>query len=306
MSLQQLTEHVHIFRGGVNFAVVVAPQKRLILIDSGLDSANARKALRPLLEGGCTLAAIINTHSHADHIGGNADLVKRTGCQVYAPARELPWVRWPELEPLGLYGAAPPPAMQVKFLQAQPTPDVRELPPAPCRFRLEGVELELIPTPGHALEQVAVAVDGLLVAADALFMPDIIEKHPIIFLVNVAEYLESLERLGGRPERFVLPGHGDLIDRGGREGEGDPLSAIVAANRELVGSMQSRILAALAEGPLTLEELLYRVMAAFGKSVESEAQFFLDRAAVSAHISYLTHRNRVNVEYQDGRRLLRA
>lgn len=116
MPLQQLTERVHIFRGGANFALVAAPEKRLILIDSGLDSSNARKALRPFLEAGCTLAAIINTHSHADHIGGNADLVKRTGCDVYAPARERPWVLWPELEPLGLYGAWPPPAMQVKFL----------------------------------------------------------------------------------------------------------------------------------------------------------------------------------------------
>ncbi|HYF91981.1 MAG TPA: MBL fold metallo-hydrolase [Symbiobacteriaceae bacterium] len=302
MSLQQLSERVHIYRGGVNFAIIAAPEKRLILIDTGLDSSAARKALRPFFEAGYTLAAIINSHSHADHIGGNADLVKRTGCQVYAPAKERPWILWPELEPLGLYGAWPPPAMQVKFLQAPPTPEVIELPPAPCRFELEGVELELIPTPGHALEQVAVAVDGLLVAADALFQLDVMEKHPIIFLVNVAQYLESLDRLGRRPERFVLPGHGDLIDR---EGEGDPLSAVIAANQGNIRVMHERILAALVE-PATLEELLYRVMAAYGKTPESEAQFFLDRAAVSAHISYLTQSNHLMVEFRAGRRYLRA
>lgn len=302
MSLQQLTDRVHIFRGGVNLALIEGPANQLILIDSGLDSSNARKALRPFFDRGCTLAAIINTHSHADHIGGNADLVKRTGCRVYAPARERPWILWPELEPTGLFGAAPPPAMQVKFLQAQPTPEVLELPPAPCSFTVAGVELELIPTPGHALDQVAVAVDGVLLAADALFMPDVIEKHPVIFMVNVADYLASLDRLALRPERFVLPGHGDLIDR--QAGE-DPLPAILAANRANMDRMQAAILSA-ATDPCTLEDLLYRVLAAFSKQVESEAQYFLDRAALSAHISILIRNGRLTVAFDNGRRMIRA
>lgn len=302
MSLQQLTERVHIYRGGVNLALIEGPDKQLVLIDSGLDSSNARKALRPFLERGCTLAAIINTHSHSDHIGGNADLVKRTGCRVYAPARERPWILWPELEPMGLYGAAPPPAMQVKFLQAQPTPEVLELPPAPCRFTVAGVELELIPTPGHALDQVAVSFDGVLLAADGLFMPDVIEKHPVIFMVNVADYLASLDRLEERTERYILPGHGDLIDREAGE---DPLPAVLAANRANIDRMQAAVLAAAAQ-PCTHEELLYRVLAAFGKQVESEAQYFLDRAAVSAHISRLISVSRLTVEFRDGRRILKT
>jgi glyoxylase-like metal-dependent hydrolase (beta-lactamase superfamily II) len=300
----QLTERIYIYRGGVNFAIIVGDGKRLILVDSGLDSGNARKALRPFLEDGYTLAHIINTHSHADHVGGNADLVKRSNCTVWAPARERPFILWPELEPVGLYGGAwPPPALRVKFLQAQPTPAVSELPPAPCTFTLENVTMELIPTPGHSLEQVAIAADGVLVAADALFQPDVVAKHPIIFLVNAANYLESLERLGRRPERFVLPGHGDLIDRA-QEG-GDPLPAILEANREAVRALQDAILAAVAAEPLTGEELLCRVVAALGKTLESETQFFLDRSAIGAHITYLTETDRLRVEFAQGRRLLR-
>lgn len=302
MTLIQLTEHVHVYRGGVNFAILVGTEKRLILVDSGLDSGGARKALKPFLESGHTLAAIINTHSHADHIGGNADLVKRTGCQVWAPAKERPFILWPELEPLGLHGGAwPTPGLQVKFLQAQPTPEVLQLPSAPGTFHLAGVTMELIPVPGHALDQVAIALDGVLLAADGLFKPEVIAKHPIIFLVNVAEYLSGLDRIAQRRERYVLCGHGELIDREAEEV--DPLPGVIAANWAAIGRLQEGIIQAL-EQPLTGEELLYRVVAAAGKQLESEPQYFLDRAAIAAHVSYLIHTNRLAVSFQEGRRLL--
>lgn len=299
MSLIQLTERVYVYRGGVNFSILVGEGKRLVLVDSGLDSHAPRKALRPFLESGHTLAAIINTHSHADHIGGNADLVKRTGCQVWAPAKEAAYIRWPELEPLGLYGAFPPPSLQVKFLQAQPTPAVLELPPAPATFTLEGLSLELIPVPGHAIDQVAIAVDGLLIAADGLFRPEMIERHPVIFLVNVAEYLSGLERIAARPERLIIPGHGDVIDRAAEEG--DPLPAIIAANQGAMQRIQDAIIAALAGGPMDSEELLLTVACRLGKVHESEPQFYLDRAAVAAHVSYMRHQGAVQAALYAGR-----
>lgn len=301
LSLTQLTEHVYAYRGGVNLGVIATPDRKLILIDSGLDSSNARKALRPFLEIGYQLAHIINTHSHADHIGGNADMVKRTGCKVWAPARERPFVKWPELEPIGLYGAWPPPSLQVKFLQAAPTPDVEELPAAPGTVTLEGVPIELIPTPGHSLEQVAIAAEGVLFAADAIFVPEMIEKHPVIFLVNVAEYLGSLARIGDRTERHIVPGHGDWIDRAG--GGEDPLPGIVETNRKAMQRIQDAILAAL-DSPLPGEELLSRVVDRLGKVLESDPQYFLDKAAVSAHLAYLMAGGAVGVEFRQGRRIL--
>lgn len=302
MSLTQLTERVHVWEGGVNFGIIVGDDKGLILVDSGLDSHAARKALRPFLESGHRLSVIVNTHSHADHIGGNADLVRRYRPEVFAPAKEIPFIRWPELEPVGLFGGAWPHAgLQTKFLRAEPTEWVEPLPTGRWTPHGSGVELELIPTPGHALDQVAVSVDGVLLAADGLFKPEVIEKHPISFLVNVAEYISSLERLASRSERFILPGHGALIDRA--RGEGDPLPAIIAANRAAITRIQEAILAALKES-LCLEELLYQVVLASGKRLESEPQYFLDRAAISAHLTYLIEQNQVGVRFEAGRRFL--
>lgn len=55
---------------------------------TSIDTPDAKAILAALDEEGWTLSQIWNTHHHFDHIGGNAELVKKTGCKVYAPAGE--------------------------------------------------------------------------------------------------------------------------------------------------------------------------------------------------------------------------
>jgi glyoxylase-like metal-dependent hydrolase (beta-lactamase superfamily II) len=158
--------------------------------------------------------------------------------------------------------------------------------------------MELIPTPGHALAQVAISIDGVLIAADALFMPDQIERHPILYLVDVAAYLTTLTALESRPERLILPGHGDLIDRT----EVDSLPSVLAANRGAVDRIQGLIDEALQGGALTAEQVMARLYAELGKEQKGEAQYHLDRAAIQAHLRYAGAQGRVSVQFSDGLR----
>ena len=58
------------------------------LIDSGSDKDAGRKVRQHLDANGWKLTAIYNTHSNADHIGGNQYLQRQTGCRIYAPGME--------------------------------------------------------------------------------------------------------------------------------------------------------------------------------------------------------------------------
>ncbi|PUE28684.1 hydroxyacylglutathione hydrolase [Limnohabitans sp. Jir61] len=53
-----------------------------------VDPGDAVPVLQALADHGLTLAAILVTHHHADHVGGVRELNLATGAQVYGPARE--------------------------------------------------------------------------------------------------------------------------------------------------------------------------------------------------------------------------
>jgi len=53
-----------------------------------IDPGEAAPVLKALDDQGLSLAAILVTHHHADHIGGVQELQQATGAQVWGPARE--------------------------------------------------------------------------------------------------------------------------------------------------------------------------------------------------------------------------
>ena len=73
----------------------------------GQRPGRGKKALRNLEAKGWKPDRVLNTHSHADHIGGNHLLQQRTGCAVYCPGVEWAFARFPVLEPAYLYGDGP-------------------------------------------------------------------------------------------------------------------------------------------------------------------------------------------------------
>ena len=72
---------------------------KVCLVDTGGDKDAGKKALRLAQGRGWRVKLVLNTHSHADHIGGNRLVQQRTGAPVYAPGIEADFVRWPVLSP---------------------------------------------------------------------------------------------------------------------------------------------------------------------------------------------------------------
>src|SRR5690606_16186584 len=109
LSLVELSSGVHALLGGVNTAIVEGPGKTAVLVDTGQDSDYGKSIKKALASLGLTPTVIVCTHSHADHYGGNAYLLRQfPDVEVVAPPIEANIIRSPELEPIYLFHGASP------------------------------------------------------------------------------------------------------------------------------------------------------------------------------------------------------
>ena len=178
--------------------------KDVCLIDSGGDKYVAKKIIQILDAQGWHLTAVYNTHSHADHIGGNKYLHGQTNCKIYAPGVECAFTRRPILEPSFLYSGYPLKELRRKFLLA-PESDAEYLTSDALPAGFEVIEL-----PGHFFDMVGYrSPDDVVYLADCLLSRETLEKHPICYIYDVAAYLETLEKVKGLTAKMFVPSHAE-------------------------------------------------------------------------------------------------
>lgn len=289
--LHHITERTAYVPGANNLGVVLTGDGGAIVIDTGLDKDTGRAVRRALEEVRCELRAIISTHHHADHIGGNEYLVRNVpGVVVCAPRLEAPLVENPLLEPIYLsLGASPPAALRTKWLMAKGVPVTRIIDGNTCA--IAGVTLEMVALPGHSMGQVGVVFDGVCFAADGFFGPAVLAKHGIPYAHDVAAQLAALDRLAARDERFFLPGHGALTARG-------DLDAVLAANRDAIERATATVHDALS-APGDVAEIARRVRRMLGLTIAGLPQYAIFLSAVAAYVSYLEARGAANLAMTD-------
>ena len=246
----------------------------IFLIDSGNDKEAGRQINRIIEERGWNLKMIINTHSNADHIGGNAFLQRKTGCAIAATAPEVPFIEHPEMEAAFLYGGYPLPAMRNKFLTAKPskvTDVIDETGP------IAGTKLYSVPLPGHFFGMIGLRTpDNVLFTADALFPPGIIRKYHIFFLYDIAAQFATLENLAKEDADTYVPGHGTPVDS---------LDALLAENRDKIEEILS-FLVNLCSRPKNIDQILGSTAKHYSLSIDHN-QYILIGSAIRSYLAYL-------------------
>ncbi|MCS7283927.1 MAG: MBL fold metallo-hydrolase [Anaerolineae bacterium] len=292
MNVVELAPGVFHLRGGSNMGLVVR-EGRGLLIDTGLDEDAARRALRFTEGEGVQLEAVFLTHAHADHHGGAHFLQRRLGVPLYAPVLEAAMMENPVMEPLFLFGgAAPIRELRQKFTMAQPCEIARVVDAGP--LEVGPFRIEVVPLPGHALNQMGIAVDGVLFCADAVFPQETLEKHKIIFCADMDAALGTLARLPDMPYTHFAPGHGPAYRAG------DEIREISAANRTRLEEIRERVREALTE-PLGTEDLIQGIASSYGLRLTTATAYFLARATILAALSSLERAGEVRAEVEENR-----
>jgi glyoxylase-like metal-dependent hydrolase (beta-lactamase superfamily II) len=261
----------------VNVGVVRGESGRAIMIDTGINETNGKKALKSIREeAGAEVAAIVTTHGHADHFGANAVVVKRTNARVYAPSIDEVFLKYPIFQPSLLFGGGDPvDSLRTGFLLADPSP-VDEVYDAGT-LSIDGVDFTVLDLRGHSPGQKGLIVDGTFFCADVVLPETVLQKYRIPYLYSVTEHLAALELAEQQEYERAQPGHGQMVD---------DLGPLIDMNRQLIHRVNEAIVDLLRE-PSIAEELLTRVLDRFDAPIGDAAGFYLLQPTIFAFLSHL-------------------
>jgi glyoxylase-like metal-dependent hydrolase (beta-lactamase superfamily II) len=294
-SLLPLAERVWVLPGGVNIGVLAGNDGQFVLIDTGLNETSAKKALKAVREElGGKVVAVLTTHAHADHFGGNAAVVKRTGATVHAPAFDEAFLRYPLLQPAMLFGGADPlDALRGNFLLADPSPV--DVIIQPGMITIAGIQLEAVPLYGHSPGQLGYIADDVFFCADVVLPQSVLNKYRIPYLFSLEDHLVAMERARATPHRVAVPGHGPVISP-------DELAQLVDLNTDLALHVVDETLE-LTASPRTAEAILHDLLTSFGAQAVDAPSFYLLQPTVYAYLSHLQRQGLVAHEVRDGHSL---
>lgn len=265
--------------------IYVYEQNKVCLIDSGNDKDAGKKILKILEANNWILSMILNTHSHADHTGGNAFLQQRTNCTIYAPSAELGFVNDPYLEPSFLYGGYPYKGLRNKFLNAQPSMA------QPLTESILPKGLSMIPLNGHTFSMVGFHTsDDIWFLADCLSDPNILDKYHISYLYDVENYLNTLDFITTLTGTLFIPSHAEPTK---------DVTSLVSINKEKVHEIID-FLKKFIRTAATLEDLVACVFAHYGLQI-NDTQYVLISSTIRSYLSYLHGQGCLMISFSSGK-----
>lgn len=290
-TLVHIKGNTYYLEGAVNIGVIKNEKNplRSIVVDTGIDDDSGRKVVKLMQQVGMEPGVIINTHSHADHCGGNSMVKSRTSAAVYAPPFDKAIVEYPELEAFYLYSASPLAEMNTKFLKAKPSTVDFVLEEG--ELEVEGVKLDILPLHGHTPAMIGVATeDNVLFAGDAFFSKDILEKHGLPYFTDIGKTLETLEYLKTLKYDHYVPCHGEILQ--------DPGPTLDANIQSIKGTAE--YIAGICTEPLDREEITSKIIRQYNIKL-TIPQYYLTISTVSAFLSHMTKEKQLDMLFEDSR-----
>lgn len=277
-------EKTYYIKNPTNIGIYKADDENVYLIDSGNDKDAGKKILKLVGEQGWKVIGIINTHSNADHIGGNKVICDRTGCDVYAYNIEKAFTEYPILEPSFLYGGYPFKDLRNKFLMAKETNVINIEEHLP-----EGLKYFVLK--GHFFDMIGIRTsDNVVFLGDALFSEETITKYHLFFIYDVRGFLNTLDYLQGIDAKLFIPSHCQATD---------DIKDLIERNRNKVNEILNRIYECC-RNKVTFEDVLKYVFDTYSLAMNVN-QYVLLGSTVRSYLSYLCDEGRIFYEFEDNK-----
>lgn len=283
--LISLTEKTFYINSPSKVGIFKINDYEIYLIDSGNDKDAARKIDKLINENNWKLKGIINTHSNADHVGGNKLLQTRHNCAIISTSIENAFIKHPILEPSFLYGGYPFKTIRNKFIMAEPSNPTMEI----NNIEIKG--LSYINLKGHFFDMIGVITeDKVAFLADSLFPEIIINKYHIFFIYDVRLYLETLDKLNELEADIYLPSHCEPMKE---------IKSLININRLKIEEIINKILK-FCEIARTFEDILKHLFDSYELKLDTN-QYVLVGSTIKSYLSYMHEEELINYDFNENR-----
>lgn len=284
MELVKVGEKTYYIKNATNIGIYKIDDNNVYLIDTGNDKDAGKKILKIIDEQGWNVKGIINTHSNADHIGGNKVIQDRTNCDIYAYNIEKSFTEFPILESSFLYGGYPFKDIRNKFLLAKEsvvTSIENNLPNG----------LEYFTLKGHFFDMIGIKTsDNVYFLADSLFSEETITKYHLFFIYDVKEFLNTLDYLKNLKDSLYIPSHCEATN---------DISSLIELNRNKVNEIMNKIYN-VCEKEMTFDEVLKYIFDDYNLVMNAN-QYVLVGSTIRSYLSYLYDENKLCYEFKDNK-----
>ena len=256
-------------------------EKRVVLLDSGLDTEPHRSELISLLEP-YEVTAIISTHAHPDHLGTN-QYYRNLGAKVYMPYFEAGCIEsaanlkaWYNLFCI---------TEIEKFFPHILFKTDHKLDADCTSVVIAGHEFGIIHAPGHTMDQICVMTpDKVLYLADALLSHRECRFAKLPYTFSVLLDKMTREKLRSiKAESYVLA-HGGVVS---------DISELIDMNEKCFEDCAERIFG-LIDKPMTMEEIIEKVVLEFGLRQNADIYVFrVYERNIRSFIDYLCDSKRL-------------
>lgn len=279
--LNQVSESCFYIQSPAKIGLIKLNDKDVCLIDSGNDKEAGKKVRQILESNNWNLKSIYNTHSNADHIGGNKYLQSQTNCRIYAPIIESAFTKSSILEPSFLYGGFPFSDLKHKFLMAESS-EVEVLTKDNLPENMSVIDLK-----GHFFNMVGFKhSDGVIYLADCLSSKNILDKYKITFIYDVKGYLETLDMVKQLDSKIFIPSHSEVTE---------DIKELAQYNIDTVNEITNLIVKFLKE-PMTFERLL-KALFDYYKLQMTPEQYVLVGSTIRSYLSYLKDNAKIEFSF---------
>lgn len=289
----------YVCSGRLSIGIILNPlDNSVILIDSGLENDTAKSVNAAIIAKKWSVAAIINTHSHADHCGGNAYFqLHYPGITICATPIEQFFIENPSMEPWYLSsGAAPMAELKNKFLQAAPSKVTSIIPYIDNQLIINSVNLSVITLPGHTPGMIGIVnlTDRVLYAGDSVFSAETLNKHGIPFYTNIMDTRDSLRKLFEIRDKYDYC----VLYHGGIETVTN-MQSLIDLHMQKLQYVEEFIFGVICEKEQSFDLLTSGVMRHFNISNDI-CQFYLTETCVKSYVAGLQKQGKLKLIIEAG------